>query len=177
MSTTKFDNHPVFNASPHLRPLAPFSENIQFNLSGPLGGYLFEAVKRQNERTEKWKKDVCKYYNLTESQFKGNEIYEGDLDIGDIYLGPFLYSFTGINFNLTGNLTLSYLSCLTSSITFKVGGNLDLSSLDEDSVKWIYELDIKGDLLLNSITSLPPDINIKVGGKIFLKKSIIKIKY
>ena len=107
------------------------------------------------------KEEFCTKYNLTESQFSGEETISGDLGLSSLTTLP-----DGFNPTIGGGLYLYRLTTLPSGFNPTVGGALDLGSLT--SIPDGFNPTVGGSLYLDSLTTLPSGFNPTVGGYLYL---------
>jgi len=128
------------------------------------------------------KEEFKKRFNLTEGQYLGIEVIEGNLDLRSVTTLP-----EGISLTTGGNLYLDSVTTLPEGISLTTGGNLYLSSVTTlpegislttgrnlylDSVTTLPEgisLTVGRNLYLDSVTTLPEGISLTVGGGLCLR--------
>ena len=91
------------------------------------------------------KEQFKKQFNLTEDQFLGKEVIEGNLDLDSVTTLP-----EDISLTVGGNLCLRSVTTLPEGISLTIDGYLDLSS----------------------VTTLPEGISLTVGGYLVLNSNL-----
>ena len=107
------------------------------------------------------KEQFKKQFNLTEDQFLGKEVIEGNLDLDSVTTLP-----KDISLTVGGDLYLRSVTTLPEGLSLTVGGYLHL-----DSVTTLPEgisLTVGRDLNLGSVTTLPEGLSLTVGGSLYL---------
>ena len=107
------------------------------------------------------KEQFKKQFNLTEDQYLGIEVIEGNLDLRSVTTLP-----EGISLTTGGNLYLDSVTTLPEGISLTTGGNLYLSSVT--TLPEGISLTTGRNLYLNSLTTLPEGISLTVGGHLDL---------